>query len=239
MGTGAVGRQRDATDFGAMTFLFGMSNVVRHFAGWLIGLTLAVTASSVNGQANAPDPSAENWRDAPLVEGLDAARALRAAGEPVYRLSLEKERLREIPAEVFALEELRELVLNRNRLTSLDGEWGQVAGLVCLRASDNQIQAIPDPILRLERLEILDLGNNELERIPLDIDDLRALRELILWSNPIAHYPASLGNMRSLKRLDLMHNVMTAEEITAVKLWVRPEVDLILPAPCGCEIEAD
>lgn len=119
-----------------MTFSFRMSNVLRHFAGWMIGLTLATAAGSVNGQSNAPDPLAENWRDAPLVEGLDAARALRTAGEPVYRLSLEKERLREIPAEVFRLEELRELVLNRNRLTSLDGEWGRVSGLVCLRASD-------------------------------------------------------------------------------------------------------
>lgn len=98
-----------------MTFSFRMSNVLRHFAGWMIGLTLATAAGSVNGQSNAPDPLAENWRDAPLVEGLDAARALRAAGEPVYRLSLERERLREIPAEVFALEELRELVLNRDR----------------------------------------------------------------------------------------------------------------------------
>lgn len=185
------------------------------------------------------DSLAIDWRTAPLIEGLDDARALRAAGEPVYRLSLERERLREIPAEVFELADLRELVLSRNRLTSLDGEWGRLAGLVCLRANDNQIQSIPDPILRLEYLEILDLGNNELERIPLDIDDLRRLRELILWSNPIAHYPASLGNMRSLERLDFMHNVMTQEEITAVKLWIRPEVELILPAPCGCEIEED
>ena len=79
-----------------------------------------------------------------------------------------------------------------------------------------------DALLHLPNLEVLELGNNELQRIPLDIDGLRRLRELVLWSNPIEHYPASLGNMRSLERLDLMHNVMTAEEITAVQLWANP-----------------
>lgn len=223
-----------------MTFSVRMENMLRSWlAPWMLLLCLAVSASPAASAQSPADTLATDWRTAPLIEGLEEARAQQAAGEPVVRLSLERERLREIPAEVFELAELRELVLSRNRLTSLDGEWGRVPGLACLRANDNQIRVIPDPILRLENLEILDLGNNELERIPLDIDDLRRLRELILWSNPIEHYPASLGNMRSLERLDLMHNVMTEEEITAVKLWIRPEVELIFPAPCGCEIEVD
>ena len=218
-----------------MTFFLCMR--ARFSVDCLRGALISVGLLFLSILAGAPLLGQNSAVNGPLVVGLDKALMMREAGEPVRRLSLERERLRTIPSQVFEIAELEELVLDRNKLTSLDGEWARLPDLVFLRANNNSITAIPDALLNLPNLEVLELGNNELQRIPLDIDGLRRLRELVLSSNPIGHYPASLGNMRSLERLDLMHNVMTAEEITAVQLWVRPEVELILPAACGCDIE--
>ena len=171
------------------------------------------------------------------VTSWDEVETCQINGTPIHRLSLEKQRLRTLPLALFELTELQELKLDRNRLTSIEGPWENLPNLVSLTASNNRIETIPEALLELTKLEILNLGNNEIERIPMDIDHLRGLKKLILWSNPIDQYPASLGHMPNLTRLDLMHNVMTAEEIATLKLWVRPEVELTLPAPCGCEIE--
>lgn len=212
-----------------MTFCCTMSGMPFFSRLGILGLLLWGLATDFAGQS---DVSNNRW-----VTGWDEVEKCQINGIPIHRLSLEKQRFRTLPMALFELTELRELKLDKNRLSTIEGPWEKLPNLVSLSAKNNRIESIPEALLELTNLEVLDLGNNEIESIPMDIDNLEKLKELILWSNPIDQYPASLGHMPSLTRLDLMHNVMTAEEIATLKLWVRPEVELTLPAPCGCEID--
>ncbi|HQP16886.1 MAG TPA: leucine-rich repeat domain-containing protein, partial [Bacteroidales bacterium] len=68
----------------------------------------------------------------------------------VYRLNLQRQRLAEVPAEIFSFEHLEELNLSHNRIKELPGQIGE-----------------------LKNLTILNLSHNKLVELPLEIGDLQ------------------------------------------------------------------
>ena len=178
-----------------------------------------------------------DWRDAPVFTSLEAAREARALGQPIYRLDLTKQKLRKFPSEIAAWSELREVILNRNKLTGIDDDLHQWEHLEVFAAESNALEKFPASVLQWKALQTLRLGDNLIDSIPLHIDKLPQLAHLSLWSNVISYYPASLGDARSLKSLDLQYNDMTAEEQEMLKSWLPEQVELTLSAPCRCDFE--
>ncbi|MGB0461462.1 MAG: leucine-rich repeat domain-containing protein [Flavobacteriales bacterium] len=178
-----------------------------------------------------------DWQAAPVYMSIESAQTARAAGQPVYRIDLTKKRLRSLPAELTEWTELREIILDRNKLTRIDEDLSSWAFLERFSAVSNALEAFPASAIAWTGLKELDLGDNAIDSIPLDIDQLSELRTLSLWSNVIAHYPASLGDLRKLKTLDLEYNDMTLEEQELLKSWLPLSVSINLSAPCRCDFD--
>lgn len=178
-----------------------------------------------------------DWTSAPVFTSLEGARAARATGEPIYRLDLTKQRMRTFPEEIASWTELREVVLDRNKLKRIDADLSQWAFIERFSAVSNDLESFPASTVQWTSLQALELGNNTIDSIPLDIDQLKQLQVLSLWSNVIAHYPASLGDLRRLETLDLQYNDMTLEEQELLKSWLPLSVNLKLSAPCRCDFD--
>ena len=188
------------------------------------------------GGSNAAAQSVD-WQAAPVYTSIESAQAARAAGQPVYRIDLTKKRLRTFPAALAEWTELREVILDRNKLTRIDEDLTSWAFLERFSAVSNSLEAFPASSMAWTALRELDLGDNAIDSIPLDIDQLGGLRTLNLWSNVIAHYPASLGDMPHLETLDLQYNDMTLEEQELLKSWLPLSVSVNLSAPCRCDFD--
>lgn len=178
-----------------------------------------------------------DWRETPPYTTLDDARAARAAGQPIYRLDLTKQRLRVLPDDITEWSEVREVILDRNKLRVIDTDLSRWTELVVFSAESNELEAFPTSLLRWRNLEQLRLGDNQIDSIPLNIDRLQHLKELSLWSNVISHYPASLGDLKTLELLDLQYNDMTAEEQDLLQSWLPERVRVNLSPPCRCEFD--
>jgi len=208
------------------------------FAFLLCAVFSALSAqkdSTVFAEFSPLQPGDSSWQRAPVYTDLKEALLLNNASA-VYRLDLSKKRLREVPEEIAQFVELRELRLDRNKLTALPEFLNQLPHLEIFSAEENELKAFPEAMWHWPALRELHLGNNWIERIPLDIDNLQHLEVLSLWSNVIGSFPASLSELGSLRLLDLLNNDMTIEEQELLRIWL-PNVQLDLSPPCRCDFE--
>jgi Leucine-rich repeat (LRR) protein len=187
--------------------------------------TLAIFVS-----ANAQLLPAEALDTMPTFKNLEEALKNKDA---VFKLDLSKQKLSEIPPEVFELKNINELYLDKNRLTVIPEQISELKYLQKFSAQHNEIAEIPGGLLKLTDLYYIDLADNIIETIPNDIDLLNKLETLSLWDNPIAQYPATLGDLTSLKVLDLLHNDISGETQSNLKSML-PSCKIIMSPPCAC-----
>ena len=104
--------------------------------------------------------------------------------------------LREVPEEVLALTNLKQLDLGLAK--------GSTEGAAPAR---NRIAAL-DPRLctTLTRLQSLTLASNELTGLPADIGSLQDLEVLVLGLNKLTSLPDEIGTLQKLATLDLSNN---------------------------------
>ncbi len=121
----------------------------------------------------------------------------------------EKEKLTQIPDEVFDLNHLRVLRLSGNQLTNLPDSITKLSNLIALYLSSNQLTNLPDSITKLSNLTWLNLSNNQLNNLPNSIINLSSLTWLDLSSNQLSIFPDSIGKLSSLIALDLSRNQLT------------------------------
>jgi Leucine rich repeat len=125
-------------------------------------------------------------------------------------LSLAKNRLTELPAEIGQLSVLEILDLSNNKLTELPVEIGQLSALNELWLTSNQLTVLPPEITRLRALQSLYLSINQLTTVPPEITQLRALQVLVLSFNQLTTVPPEITQLRALESLDLSSNKLTA-----------------------------
>ncbi|MEH2143004.1 COR domain-containing protein [Nostoc sp.] len=118
----------------------------------------------------------------------------------------DKEKLTEIPAEVFKLEWLEFLDLSGNQITTLPETIACLPQLICLDLSENQLRMLPQGIARLQQLTSLYLSGNKLTTLPQAIARLQQLTSLGLSFNQLTTLPEAIAHLQQLTCLSLSYN---------------------------------
>ena len=150
-------------------------------------------------------------------------------------LSLSYNQLTSLPSSIVNLTSLRYLYLEHNELTSLPSSIVNLRSLGYLNLSSNQLTSLPTSIGNLRSLESLYLRFNQLTFLPESIVNLSSLRTLDLYRNQLTSLPTSIGNLESLERLDLRRNQLASLPESIGNLSRLIELDLsdnhIIPWP--------
>ena len=120
-----------------------------------------------------------------------------------------KEKLTEIPVEVFELEWLEVLNLGGNQITTLPEAIARLQKLTTLYLGHNQITILPEAITYLQQLTYLDLRGNQITTLPETIARLQQLIILNLSDNQIRTLPEPITDLQQLNILNLRGNQIT------------------------------
>ncbi|MEH1888766.1 MAG: COR domain-containing protein [Nostoc sp.] len=120
-----------------------------------------------------------------------------------------KEKLTEIPAEIFELEWLEVLKLSGHQLTTLPEDMICLQQLSCLYLGGNQLTALPEAVTRLQQLTILDLSVNKLTTLLEAVTRLQQLTTLYLKGNQLTTLPEDIICLQHLTCLYLGGNQLT------------------------------
>ncbi|KAM8842642.1 volume-regulated anion channel subunit LRRC8E isoform 1-T2 [Synchiropus picturatus] len=109
--------------------------------------------------------------------------------------------LERIPSAVFSLNNLQELDLKENKLTTVEEilSLQHCERLTTLRLWYNKISYIPDHISKLHTLEVLDISWNKLRKLPARLFYCTKLRHLDVSHNQLTSLPPEVGILQSLQ----------------------------------------
>lgn len=158
--------------------------------------------------------------------------AISAPIDSVLRLDLRKNKLTEIPKEIYQFKKLKELDLSQNKLTYLPDDF-YFPELEILNLEKNDLDTFSNCICNLITLKSLYLGKNKIRYFPENIAQLQELIILDSWFNPIQDLPMSLTQLKKLRFMDLRGITYTKEfqkKWTELLPWVKIEFDLA----CNC-----
>jgi len=116
--------------------------------------------------------------------------------DKVFKLSLENQGLKSLPAEIGSLKNLQVLNLSENKLKTLPPEIGSLTKLQSLTLYNNKVQTLPNEVRNLRSLELLYLGKNRITFMPLWMGGLGRLKRLDLSLNPVT--PAEVSMVRNM-----------------------------------------
>lgn len=167
----------------------------------------------------------------PIFTSLEKALVNPAA---VYRLSLQKLKLKEVPAEIFTLSNLNELDLSKNKLTSIPPDIGKLGNLQVLKLSRNKLEKFPEEICPLENLLKLSIDQNRIDSISPCIGGLNRLVTIDAWNNDLSYFPDEMRKLKQLRWLDLRGILMSERELEHIEDLLR-NAKVYADEPCNCD----
>ncbi len=187
-------------------------------------------------------PEAGFSQSIPLLDSLslDTARIYtdlaQALKEPdnVIRLSLRKQKLKEMPLEILKFRNLQYLDLSKNNIKELPAEIGELKNLQYFSIMKSDLEIFPPELGKLTNLKWLVMNQNEMILIPPQIGNLINLEYLDLWSNNLDHFPEELKNLKKLKTLDL-RVILISDQDQARIAALLPETKIYFSANCNCK----
>jgi hypothetical protein len=130
---------------------------------------------------------------------LIAAWAAGAHATSLRELSLDHNRLIELPAAIGYLSALENLTLHDNELRELPADIGRLRALQQLRVDRNRLRTLPSSIGALTGLTALHLDGNELQSLPDELGQCAALQDLQIGANTqLRALPPTLAHCESL-----------------------------------------
>ena len=135
---------------------------------------------------------------------------------------MDKNKLTELPAEIGDLRELRLLNVRNNQLVGLPTSVQRLTKLERLYLFENKLTELPAEIGDLRELRTLSVRDNHLIDLPTSIKRLTKLEELELTRNKLTELPAEIGDLRELRFLSVIHNPLTVDGIRST-LKLRKE----------------
>lgn len=137
--------------------------------------------------------------------------------------------LAEVPPMLWELENLKVLKLgtqyyggsNKNQLTEIPKEIGQLTQLTELNLSSNQLTILPDSLGQLTQLTSLDLSNNQLTTLPDSLGQLTQLKTFIAHNNLLTELPDWHGKFIGLEWLTVGDN-----KLIRIPTWIEQKKNL-------------
>lgn len=180
--------------------------------------------------------------DAQLLDSASLARleaytnledALRDP-QKVIKLKLGGQKLRQVPAEVFAsFPNLQYLDISKNKIKELPAEVGRLLYLQILNISKNKIETLPPAIGQLQNLKILIASRNKVYFLPMEIGEIQTLQTLDLWDNEITKFPKEISRLNNLKVLDMRGILLTEDEQNNIRSQL-PNTLIYFSPGCNC-----
>lgn len=129
--------------------------------------------------------------------------------------------LERIPSAVFSLNNLQELDLKENKLSTVEEilSLQHCQRLVTLRLWHNKIAYIPDHISKLHTLETMDMSWNKLRKLPSRLFYCTKLRHLDVSHNQLTSLPAEVSILQGLQFFSAAFNSLETlpEELFSCK----------------------
>lgn len=170
-------------------------------------LVLIFLFAALSGKAQLLDSAALSLE--PVFESMEEALK---EPDKVIRLHLIKQKLTEVPKEVYLFKNLQELDLSKNRIKELPDTIATLTNLQTFNLSKNNLELLPAAIGKLSNLKKLIVNQNSLTALPTAIGDLSNLLVLDLWSNDISFFPDSLADLKKLRYMDLQVILINGDE---------------------------
>ena len=162
-------------------------------------------------------------------------KALRQANPlTVYKLSLKKQKLSELPSEIYQFTNVQHLIVSKNKMKVFPPELVAFKYLQILDMSSNKLEIIPAELGELIYLKELYLNQNRIVSIPPEIKYLKKLKILDLWGNEIGVLPYEIGELsETLEEIDMRVIFMSRKEHKVIK-ELLPNTKIRFSKACDC-----
>ncbi len=149
-------------------------------------------------------------------------------------LDLSKQRLTQLPEEVFRYPNLEVLILKKNKIQSLpDSGWEKLPHLRYIDLSRNKLSYLPSAWGQLP-IDTLILNRNFILRIPDSFQNMDELIYLDLWSNEVDRLPEKMNDLPRLKLID-MRGISMNHKYRAEFLNQFPKIEILVSPGCDCK----
>ena len=153
--------------------------------------------------------------------------------DSVYKLTLTKKKLKEVPKEVFQFKNLQILNLSKNSLKEIPSQIEQLKNLQYFNASHNNLKRIPPQIGSLENLVHINFNRNLIEAIPPEIGNLKNLEIFEMWDNELDTIPEEIKMLYNLRILELRGILFSEDDQRYVKKLL-PNCRVYFSPSCAC-----
>ena len=153
--------------------------------------------------------------------------------DTIFSISFAKEKLSQLPVQLWNFKKLRYLNLQRNKLAALPDSLEQLTEIEFLDISHNRFILIPIAITRLYKLKVLKASSNKLTFISNNIENCEKLQDIDLYDNLIEDLGKGLYKLKELRLLDLrgvMYGTIFQSQLKAS----LPNVKIKMDPPCKC-----
>ena len=152
----------------------------------------------------------------------------------VYKLSLKKMKLTELPSEISAFKNLQVLDLSKNKLTKFPVELAKFKYLQELNITGNKIEVVTKELGELIYLKKFLASQNKIVSLPPEIKNLKKLKFIDLWGNDIGYLPYEIGELKnSLEEIDMRVILMSEDEHKKIK-ELLPKTKIRCSKTCSC-----
>jgi Leucine-rich repeat (LRR) protein len=152
----------------------------------------------------------------------------------VYKLSLKKLKLHELPAEIYKFKNIQHLIVSKNKIKVFPPEMIAFKYLQILDMSSNKMEIIPKELGSLIYLKEIYFNQNKIVSIPPEIKFLKELKYLDLWGNEIGVLPHEIGELsETLEEIDMRVIFMSNKEHKVIK-ELLPNTKIRFSKACDC-----
>ncbi|XP_019083631.1 PREDICTED: probable disease resistance protein At1g61190 isoform X1 [Camelina sativa] len=148
----------------------------------------------------------------------------------VRRMSLMKNKIKEITCSSSKCSQLTTLFLQKNQLKNQSGEFiRSMKKLVVLDLSKNSnLSELPEQISELDSLQYLDLSYTSIEKLPVGLQELKKLTHLILHATRKLRSISGISRLVSLRVLSLFGSSVHGDVSVLMELQLLEKLQVLM-----------